>query len=433
MAQEIELKYIVLPSALDELRRHLNGYKSEYSAPRALLNIYFETPDLLLRSHDMGLRIRGDGARYEMTMKLAGQTIGGLHQRPEFNVVVSGPELNLSAFPTEMWPEGFDIERLTASVEPRFRTDFTREKWVVDCGTGRVEIALDRGTITAGELSEPLCELELELIEGQLEDLLVLARQIIALPGLRAGVLSKAARGYHLAAGNPPQLPEPLANLDLAPRATIEQGLSAALNLALNHWVRHEELWLRGNVSAAGSVFEALALVRHTLALFGGVIPRKASSHLRDLIAQTEAWLSGGESPETRIYSTLTSTTRQTLTEWLLLRGWRPFLNGKGVTKIEGSLKRFADIQLSRLTAELRTAFEHPNDERIQDQLPRLERVLHGVHILASVYPPSSPVEWLAAWREFEEALRKRQTSKIDFCRRHALAQKPFWLHSGKH
>ncbi|PIN63755.1 inorganic triphosphatase, partial [Klebsiella pneumoniae] len=46
-----------------------------------MLNIYYETADNWLRRHDMGLRIRGDQGRYEMTLKIAGRVVGGLHQR----------------------------------------------------------------------------------------------------------------------------------------------------------------------------------------------------------------------------------------------------------------------------------------------------------------------------------------------------------------
>lgn len=42
------------------------------------------------------------------------------------------------------------------------------------------------------------------------------------------------------------------------------------------------------------------------------------------------------------------------LTEWLVSRGWREFLNENGQKKIAGSFKRFADIQLSRAAAELK-------------------------------------------------------------------------------
>lgn len=76
MAQEIELKFIVNHDAVDALRNHLHTLGGEHHAPSQLLNIYFETPDNWLRRHDMGLRIRGENGRYEMTMKIAGRVTG---------------------------------------------------------------------------------------------------------------------------------------------------------------------------------------------------------------------------------------------------------------------------------------------------------------------------------------------------------------------
>ena len=77
MAQEIELKFIVNPQNVDALRSHLHTLTTEHVAPEKLLNVYYETPDNWLRGHDMGLRIRGVGERYEMTMKIAGQVVAG--------------------------------------------------------------------------------------------------------------------------------------------------------------------------------------------------------------------------------------------------------------------------------------------------------------------------------------------------------------------
>ena len=96
MAQEIELKFIVNHSAVEALRDHLNTLGGEHHDPVQLLNIYYETPDNWLRGHDMGLRIRGENGRYEMTMKVAGRVTGGLHQRPEYNVALSEPTLDLA-------------------------------------------------------------------------------------------------------------------------------------------------------------------------------------------------------------------------------------------------------------------------------------------------------------------------------------------------
>ena len=124
MTQEIELKFIVNPAELDSLRNTLNSLESQHSEPRQLLNIYYETADNQLRRHDMGLRIRGDNGRYEMTMKIAGRVTGGLHQRPEYNVELSKAELDLSLLPEEIWPEGLSPEDLQSQLKPTFQHRF---------------------------------------------------------------------------------------------------------------------------------------------------------------------------------------------------------------------------------------------------------------------------------------------------------------------
>ena len=232
MAQEIELKFIVEKDSVDALRQHLHTLSGEHHEPVPLLNIYYETPDNWLRSHDMGLRIRGANGRYEMTMKIAGRVVGGLHQRPEYNIDISKPELELDRFPAEVWPEGERPATLAEQVQPLFSTGFCREKWLVTEGKSRIEIALDLGEVKAGEFQEPICELELELLEGDASDVLKLARKLVSQPGLRQGSLSKAARGYHLAAGNAPRLLRETPILRVVPKASIEQGMEAALELA---------------------------------------------------------------------------------------------------------------------------------------------------------------------------------------------------------
>ena len=95
MAQEIELKFIVAQDGVETLREQLNALEAKHTPAGQLLNIYYETADNWLRRHDMGLRIRGDQGRYEMTLKIAGRVVGGLHQRPEYNIPLDKPELAL--------------------------------------------------------------------------------------------------------------------------------------------------------------------------------------------------------------------------------------------------------------------------------------------------------------------------------------------------
>ena len=150
MTVEIELKFIATPAAIAELPAQLARFNSEHTAPSKLTNIYFETAENYLRSHDIGLRIRGFDDQYEMTIKTGGKVLAGLHQRPEYNVELKKPVLKLSAFPKDIWPEGCKPAALQKELAPLFRTDFTREKWVITYGESEIELGLDQGEVVAG-------------------------------------------------------------------------------------------------------------------------------------------------------------------------------------------------------------------------------------------------------------------------------------------
>ncbi|MGL5601287.1 MAG: inorganic triphosphatase [Silvania sp.] len=432
MAQEIELKFIVESDSVDALKNHLHQLSGEHHEPVQLLNIYYETQDFWLRRHDMGLRIRGVDGRYEMTMKIAGRVVGGLHQRPEYNIDISQPQLELARFPTEVWPEGELPATLADDVQPLFSTDFWREKWLVTEGNSRIEIALDRGEVKAGEFQESICELELELLEGHADDVLKLARKLVTQSGLRQGSLSKAARGYHLAQGNAPRTLKPTQILLVAPKSSVEQGFEAALELALSQWQYHEELWVRGMKAAKADVLAAIALVRHSLTLFGGIVPRKASTQLRDLLTQTETLMASDVSADTAVYSSQTATAKLALTEFLVTRGWRSFLDAKAQGKIDDSFKRFADTHLSRHAAELKTLFGQPLGDQYADQLIRLARNVDSMLLLSGAYDGAAARAWLENWQGLQHAIKTRQRIEIEHFRNEAISQEPFWLHSGK-
>ncbi|MFU0873232.1 inorganic triphosphatase [Kluyvera sichuanensis] len=432
MAQEIELKFIVDNAGVETLRNHLQTLNAEHTPPAQLQNIYYETADNWLRRHDMGLRIRGDNGRYEMTMKIAGRTVGGLHQRPEYNIDISTPELALDKLPAEVWPNGEMPQGLAEQVQPLFSTDFFREKWVIAQGKSRIEVALDLGDVKAGEHQEAICELELELLSGETADVLTLAKQLAETGLLRQGSLSKAARGYHLAQGNEDRVIKPLTILSLPPKATVGQALEAALEKALAHWQYHEELWLRGNKKAKVEVLNAQGLVRHILTLFGGIVPRKASAALRDGLTQVDALMASDASAHDAVFSRETALTKLAYTEWLVLRGWEAFLDAKAEAKLADSFKRFADIHLSRQAAELRTVFAYPLGDAYADQLPRLKRDINTVQLLAGYYDTEQADRWLANWQGLRHAIETRQHIEIEHFRNEALSVEPFWLHSGK-
>ncbi|KAF6656683.1 inorganic triphosphatase [Enterobacteriaceae bacterium EKM102V] len=433
MTIEIELKFIATPQAAGKLAEYFSTLPHQHQAARELTNIYFETDDNQLRRWDMGLRIRGIDKQYEMTLKAAGQTLGGLHQRPEYNVELSEPVLDIARLPATIWPQGTDVAALQSRLQPLFTTHFQREIWLITAGNSEIEVAFDQGEVSAGEFSEPLCEVELELKRGERQDLLTFAQQLVAQGGLRMGSLSKAARGYQLAQGNPPRLIKPFPLLKAGAKATVEQGMVAAMSAGLSHWQYHEEVWLRGNAAAQDAVREALDLLRQAFSLFGALVPRKASSALRQQLATLEETLVNEEQAAAAFcLSSLSVETQLALTHWLAESQWRQWIDAKGETKLQGSFKRFSDIMLSRVNADLRETFstvKQPNE--YQDKATRLARQLLTIHLLAGSYAPETVASWLEPWQQLLSAIHEKQESGLAWLASQAMKQSPFWLTSG--
>lgn len=204
MSQEIELK-LRFPSV--QARRLLAHPVFSTSSPQKyrLFNTYYDTPDFDLRRRGIALRLRRKGwALWLMTVKGGDSGAGGLAQRSEWEAPTQPGVFDFSIVTDESLREF--LEKHHARLQPAFTTDFTRTAWVIPRDGSVVEVALDRGTISAQPVSqgaspinEALCELELELIEGGSSDVLFdLAIELAADLTLHPEILSKAERGYAL-------------------------------------------------------------------------------------------------------------------------------------------------------------------------------------------------------------------------------------------
>lgn len=275
MAAEIELKLFFPKSAREALISLLNSLPhSESKGVKHLSNSYFDTPDLQLRQWDMGLRIRGCDGHYEQTIKTAGSVEGGVHSRPEYNIDIDQPKVDLSRFPSKIWPLGADIDKVQRRLTSLFDTDFSRMIWHIYLQDSLVEVALDIGTVCANGVSEPICEIEFELLAGQTQALLILGEQVTKQIPARLGRASKAQRGYCLAAmASPPPL-EPLDVIALGDNATPKQALLTVLSIGLERWQLLEALVLESSESVEQSELAyrlraCIRLLRSTLMQFG--------------------------------------------------------------------------------------------------------------------------------------------------------------------
>lgn len=208
-ATESELKFTLSPEQATALIQYLDQNLQPQTSLQ-LSNAYFDTPDGMLNQHRIGCRIRrwgneGEDQQAEQTVKLAGQTREGLHQRPEYNLT-QGKQLtpNLTSFPAQIWPDKLDISAVNDALEEQFKVQFTRQRWHGDWPVGetasRLEVVLDQGYIEANGEREAVFEVEVELLEGALEDLLDLGKTLASRFGLQIFNESKAERGFALLA-----------------------------------------------------------------------------------------------------------------------------------------------------------------------------------------------------------------------------------------
>ena len=201
MAVETELKLRLPASALKKVAAH-PLLAATPPDQRRLHNVYYDTPRLdLLHSH-FAVRHRQVGWQWLLTVKAADQSSGGLAQRREWEVPCSPGSFDFSHVDDSALRQ--QLDRLAAELQPAFRTDFTRRRWIISPWAGcRVEVALDHGQIESGQQRLPICELELELLEGEPVDLFRLCLVLSEATRLHPEPASKAERGYRLFTGSP--------------------------------------------------------------------------------------------------------------------------------------------------------------------------------------------------------------------------------------
>lgn len=207
---EIELK-LVLPAAdPDTIAAQLAAVPllaDLASTQQRLRNIYYDTPEQALRQQKAALRLRsvrqGKGrARWLQTLKTAGQAVGTLSQRGEWEAPVRSGQLDPVVLQGTAWPTLDPDGRLLPQLAPCFETEATRTLRLYSADDGsHIEVALDIGHVRAGEQQIALYELELELLKGTPDALFALAEHIAQHLPLLPATLSKVERGWRLVDG----------------------------------------------------------------------------------------------------------------------------------------------------------------------------------------------------------------------------------------
>jgi triphosphatase len=236
---ELELKFLVPPDVRPSLTRELQRHGGRRTR---LLARYFDTPDGLLGARLMSLRLRREGRRWVQTLKAAGKN--AVH-RLEHEVVLrvpAGAEPDLDIARHDGTPAGELLRGVLkdlpeAALVERFATDITRLAARLRTPGATIEAALDVGAVRAGERESPVCELEFELVDGDIGEFFELAAAWRAHGGLWLDTRSKARRGADQAAGRefgpPVKARPPVLTSDMSGHAVVVAAVNAALDQVL--------------------------------------------------------------------------------------------------------------------------------------------------------------------------------------------------------
>ncbi|EQB15644.1 CYTH and CHAD domain-containing protein [Sphingobium lactosutens] len=236
MGREIELKLDLTEDAASRLCRW-DGLPEREDVTR-LRATYFDTPDARLASKGLSLRIRQSGRRRVQTIKGDGSSAAGLFARQEWERPVRSQSPVLDGDTPVQDALGDAISQ----IEPLFETDVERTRWLIQEGDVRVEMVIDRGVVRAGAREAPLCEVELELVDGAPAALFAIARRIDGEVPVRPGVLSKAERGYALR--GPVAEAVKAEPVSVNASMTIREAFLTIAGACLRHYRRNEALLL---------------------------------------------------------------------------------------------------------------------------------------------------------------------------------------------
>jgi inorganic triphosphatase YgiF len=270
MSTEIELKLQLTPKAARKLAEHplLAAIQSQ---KQHLLNTYFDTPALELHARRVAVRFRKKGWQWLCTVKSAEPASGGLAMRSEWEAPATPGTFEFSHVDDNDFRDF--LEQRQAQFEPVFTTNFHRQLWHIPFGESLIELAIDRGQIESRGRRTPICEIELELLSGTVDDIFNLTRQLQKDLDLFPAIASKAERGYALFL-NEPLRPFKSKPVPINEQQTPVEAFRCIALGCLEHFQRNEKGLLTGGDSEfIHQARVALRRLRSAIKLFAPVLP----------------------------------------------------------------------------------------------------------------------------------------------------------------
>ncbi|NVJ67692.1 MAG: CYTH domain-containing protein [Gammaproteobacteria bacterium] len=442
MSIELEMKLAAKTEQISDIKQWfsekfgetIDWHRSE------LVNTYYDTESHKLRELKIGLRVRRADEKYIQSVKSEGRVVGGLYQRNESETEIPNANLDLAQVEDPYLQILLEeAQEEDGAFRALFRTDFERQFALIDYQGSSIEIAIDSGEIShKGQLS-PICEVELELKDGDPIQMFDLSRQLIEQFSLVLSAESKAERGYRLSAEHQVYL----RRLDVVPltaKSPAEGSFETIAHYGLAHWQHYIKLIKREpKVEYFLQLNRALLYMQHMYSVFAPLIPRHSLSEVRadwreitqnfskvqtvaaqinwlenakfygfeyEPLAELEAQLEKKFQQESKDFVNYLATASYNLkllhfSRWLYSKEWREDLKESAKNRLQKEIFPFAIKQLQHqmldITRQLKLK-EELQDEDYLDYLPKLYRTLDIGLFFGSLFDSKKRVRFRQNW-----------------------------------
>ena len=193
MGLEIEYKFRATETLLATIQQEVSGSETIFR----MHTTYYDTPDGSLSARRWMLRCRKENGQSVCTLKTPGSGIS----RQEWEVAADSVSAAIPLLQTAGCPEDLPVFAQEGLI-PICGARFTRIAKTVRADGCVVELALDSGILTGGSRELPLCEIEVELKEGDEAACLKFAKNLSVRYGLQPETASKFQRALGLYRGD---------------------------------------------------------------------------------------------------------------------------------------------------------------------------------------------------------------------------------------
>lgn len=271
--RETEIKFEIDPKDAARLARTgwLKGLARGRPSVQRLNATYFDTVDLKIRQAGMSLRVRKEGRRYVQCIKADDNS--GHFTRKEWQADAPGGRPD-----TRLMADAPGAEALPpvepGDLVPVFESRIRRTHRTLTPRAGqRIACDFDIGEITAGGVTRPVCEVELELLSGDPREMYDIAYRLLGEIPARLSGGSKSDRGYALLTGGQPQWRKAHPP-ELSPDSSAEEALGQMILACLDHLRANEACALaRTHIEGIHQMRVALRRLRSVFGLFKPFLP----------------------------------------------------------------------------------------------------------------------------------------------------------------